>query len=186
MRESNNVLWQDVGVTPPSLMQEAETFMRAFRKRGSRDVFTLVLMTLVFFLIAITTRVFLVQIGAFLAAFGSLVGVWWAFRNRPASTTGGTDPHLIYKHLLDDGITAANAAAWWTVLPLVPGTALIGFGLVTATLPISGGSPWVIGLCVAVIVGLLGCWRLMWHTRSQHAAELMARKEALNDELSEE
>ncbi len=167
-------------------MQEAESFMHAFRKRASRDVFTSALMTVVFVFIALTTRMFWVQIGASLAAIGSLIGVWWTVRNRPAPAPDGAAPMVAYQRLLNDGISSARTAALWTVLPLVPGTALIGIGLVTTTLPISNGSPWIIGLCVVVLLGLLACWRLMWHTRSQHTAELMAREEALNDELTAE
>lgn len=177
-------MWQDAAVTPPSLMQEAQSFMAAFRKRAARDVVTSVLMAVVFVLIALTTRVLWIQVGAALAAIGGCVGVWWTLRSRPAPAPQGADPITAYRQLLNDGIVTAQTAALWTVLPLIPGTALIGFGLVTATLPLSQGSPWVIGLCVAITVGLLACWRLMWHTRSQHTAELMARREALNDELS--
>jgi hypothetical protein len=177
------VVWQDAPVKPPSVMQEAELFMRAFRKRALRDVVTSVLMTAVFLLIALTTRVFWVQIGAGLATVGSVVSVWWAFRGRPAPIPSAADPLQAYQHLLDDALTSAKTAAWWTVFPLIPGTALIGIGLATATLPFAGEWTWVAGLCAVVLLGLLACWRLMWHTRSQHAAELMARREALNDHL---
>lgn len=179
------MLWQDARVTPPTVMQEAQTFMTTFRKRALRDVVTSIAMAVVFALIALTARVFWVQTGATLAAIGALVGLLWVLKNRPAPIPSAADPMRAYERLLDDGIASAKTAARWTVLPLVPGTALIGFGLVSATLPLSNGSPVVIGLCVAVSLGLLACWRLMWHTRSQHTAELMARKEALNDAISE-
>lgn len=180
------MLWQDADVTPPSVMQEAQTFMHAFRKRARRDVATSVLMTLVFALITLSARVFWVQVGGGVAAMGSIIGVWWAYSTRPAPVPNGAEPFVVYGRVLDSGIEAAQAAPWWTVLPLVPGTALIGFGLVAATLPLSNGSPFVIGLCVVTLLGLMACWRLMWHTRTQHTAELLARREALNDVLSEE
>ena len=183
MCSRNTVLWQDATVRPPTLIEEARTFMVQYRRRVVRDAVTSTAMAAMFVFIALGIQLAWVRIGGILAALGALVGVWWVLRGRPSPSPTGAQTELAYRRMLDEAISTARMAPMWTVLPLLPGTTCIGIGLVLAVMkvPAMAWIPWA--LASVILVGLVVCWRGLWRARTDHTAELLARRESLIDEM---
>lgn len=182
---SNGSVWQDALVTTPSLMQEATQFMRRYRRRAVRDVITAALMTVVFIAIALSSRDPWVCLGALFSTGGAAIGLWWTVSARPPAPSVGVPNTVAYRRLLDHGIDVARSAAMWTVLPIIPGTACIGIGLILAAASRDGLPGFAPMMGLGVLLGLVVCWRVLWQARTDHTAELLARRDALNDDVAE-
>jgi len=159
--------------------------MDRYRSRAIRDAVTSGAMAALFGFIAAMTTDTWMRAGGVLAATGCVLGVVWAIRGRPSVAPTGAQVHVAYDRLLDEAIHTARTAPMWTVLPLLPGTACIGIGLVLSVHRVSV-LPWVEWmLSIIVGIGLVVCWRILWRVRAEHTAELLARREALRDHLAE-